>query len=116
MLQNGRRILYVQLEKAPLYGTLKAALLFWKCLSLQLIKCGFELNPPPYDSCVANKEIDGSQCTILWHVEDLNKISRVDRTVVTDIIKLLESELANEAPLTITRAEKARLSWDADRL
>ncbi|KAI2491042.1 Reverse transcriptase (RNA-dependent DNA polymerase) [Fragilaria crotonensis] len=100
-IENGKEVLYVQLEKA-LYGTLKAALLFWRRLSAQLIKWGFELNP--YDSCVANKIIDESQCTILWHVDDL-KISHKDPNVVTDIITMLESEFGNEAPLTITRGK-----------
>ena len=101
VMENGKKVLYVQLEKA-LYGTLKAALLFWKLLSSKLIMWGFVLNP--YDSCVANKDINGSQCTILWHVDDL-KISHVDPAVVTDIIKMLESEFAKEAPLTISRGK-----------
>ena len=29
---------------------------------------GFVLNP--YDKCIANKDINGSQCTIAWHVDD----------------------------------------------
>ena len=100
-IEKGRQVLYVQLKKA-LYGTLKAALLFWKRLSSQLIKWGFELNP--YDSCVANKDINGKQCTILWHVDDL-KISHIDANVVTDVIKLLESEFGKEASLTKTRGK-----------
>ena len=100
-IEKGREVLYVELKKA-LYGTLKAALLFWKRLSSQLMKWGFELNP--YDACVANKMINGNHCTILWHVDDL-KISHVDANVVTDIINLLESEFGNEAPLTVTRGK-----------
>jgi hypothetical protein len=62
--ENGKPVLYVKLRKA-LYGTLQAALLFWKNLTGLLVdEMGFELNP--YDSCVANKIIDGKQCTILW--------------------------------------------------
>ena len=98
---NGKTVLYVQLKKA-LYGTLKAALLFWKRLSSQLQAWGFKLND--YDSCVANKDIDGKQCTIIWHVDDL-KISHVDPAVVTDIIKLIEGEFGKEAPLTVTRGK-----------
>ena len=44
---------------------------------------GFKLNP--YDACVANKTINGKQCTIVWYVDD-NKISHVDANVVTEII------------------------------
>ncbi len=100
-MEKGRMVLYVQFMKA-LYGTLKAALLFWKRLSSQLRKWGFELNP--YDSCVANKMINGKQCTIHWHVDDL-KISHVEADVVTNIISLLELEFGKEAPLTITRGK-----------
>ena len=63
---------------------------------------GFEINP--YDWCVANKMINGKQCTILWHVGDL-KISHVDPEVVTSVIKQLENEFAKNAPLTITRGK-----------
>jgi len=98
---NGRTILYVLLKKA-LYGTLKAALLFWKLLSSQLQEWGFELNP--YDSCVANKSINGKQCTIIWHVDDL-KVSHSDPAVVTNVIEMFQSEFGKEVPLTITRGK-----------
>ena len=98
---NGKLVLYVLLLKA-LYGTLKAALLFWKKLSSTLISWGFEINP--YDPCVANKMINGKQCTILWHVDDL-KISHVDEAEVTTIIKLLSTEFGKEAALTIHRGK-----------
>jgi hypothetical protein len=62
---RGKAVLYVELLKA-LYGTLRAALLFWKLLSSKLVLWGFKISP--YDWCVANKTIDGKQCTILWHV------------------------------------------------
>jgi hypothetical protein len=67
IVKNGKPIMYVQLKKA-LYGTLQAALLFWKDLSKKLVEWGFKINP--YDWCVANKIIDGRQCTVLWHVDD----------------------------------------------
>jgi hypothetical protein len=41
--------------------------------------------------------IDGKQCTIVWHVDDL-KISHVNEKVNTLIIKF-----GNEAPITVTR-------------
>ena len=67
--ENGRKILYVELQKA-LYGTLQASLLFWKELSNFLVKeLGFDFNP--YDKCVVNKMVNGKQCTIIWHVDDL---------------------------------------------
>jgi hypothetical protein len=99
--ENGKTVLYVELRKA-LYGTLKAALLFWKLLSSKLVEWGFIINP--YDWCVANRIVKGKQQTVLWHVDDL-KISHVDEAVNTELIKLLESEFGKEAPLTITRGK-----------
>ena len=78
--ENGKTVLYVELRKA-LYGTLKAALLFWKLLSKQLVS-SWEFVINPYDWCIANKMIDGKECTIIWHVDDL-KISHVDPEAVT---------------------------------
>jgi hypothetical protein len=75
--ENGKDIMYVRLTKA-LYGMLQAALLFWKDLTGYLEGHGFVLNP--YNNCVANKMIDGAQCTILWHVDDL-KLSHVKQQV-----------------------------------
>jgi hypothetical protein len=39
---------------------------------------GFELNP--FGTCVANKMIDGKQCTIAWYIDN-NKISHMDEQV-----------------------------------
>ena len=36
---------------------------------------GFIVNP--YDPCVANKDVNGKQMTVIWHVDDL-KVSHVD--------------------------------------
>ena len=79
-------MLYVRLLKAP-YVNLKSALLFWENLSETLQEWGFKINP--YDWCVANKTINGKQCTIGWHVDDL-KISHVDSEVVDDILNKLD--------------------------
>ena len=53
---------------------------------------GFTLNS--YDTCVANKVMNGKICTIIWHVDDL-KISDVDLSVVTEIITALSKNMAN---------------------
>ena len=66
------------LDKA-LYGTLKAARLFWEMLSKQLVQWGFVVNP--YDECVANKKCSGGQLTVTWHVDDI-KVSHKSSTVV----------------------------------
>ena len=94
--ENNKPVLYVELVKA-LYGTLRAALIFWRKLTSKLVEWGFTINP--YDWCVANKQINGQQCTLVWHVDDM-KISHVDNKVVTDTINKLKQEFGKEAPLT----------------
>ena len=53
---------------------------------------GFTLNP--YDLCVANKIVNGSQCTVVFYVDD-NKISHVDPEVVKDVLCELKNTLGN---------------------
>ena len=91
----------MKLKKA-LYGTLQAALLFWKNLSGKLIEWGFELNP--YDNCVANLVVNGKQCTVLWHVDDI-KISHEDESVIEGVLDQLNEEYGKEAPLVVTRGK-----------
>ena len=99
---NGKEVIYVELTKA-LYGTMQAALLFWENLSLFLVnELGFELNK--YDRCVANKMINGKQCTIIWHVDDL-KMSHVSSAVLDHIIDKLNQKYGKEAPLTVNRGK-----------
>ena len=99
--KNNKPVLYVELVKA-LYVTLCAALIFWRKLTSKLVEWGFTINP--YDWCVANKKINGQQCTLVWHVDD-KKISHADPKVVNDIINKLEQEFGKEAPLTTRRGK-----------
>lgn len=84
---SGRPVLYVQLQKA-LYGMLKSALLFYRKLVSDLTSMGFTMNP--YDPCVANKQIKGSQMTICWHVDDLT-LSHIDISAINDIISRIKT-------------------------
>ena len=68
VLENKKKVLYVQVLKA-IYGMLEAALLWYKKFRKDLEKIGFKFNP--YDPCVANRMIKGSQQTVLFHVDDL---------------------------------------------
>jgi hypothetical protein len=98
--ENGKQVLYVELQKA-LYGTLQAAILFWENLNGFLtMELGFIVNP--YDSCVINKMIDNRQCTIVWHVDDL-KLSHVKQSVLDDIADKLNVKYGKEDPLVIHR-------------
>ena len=76
---KGESMLYVRMQKA-LYGMLRSALLFYLKLVEDLRKYGFKLNP--YDPCVANATINGSQMTVTWHVDDL-KVSHKDSVELT---------------------------------
>jgi hypothetical protein len=80
--------LIVQCKNA-IYGTMVASLLYYKKFSKSLISYGFEFNP--YDPCVANKMIDGSQLTICFHVDDC-KLSHVSPKVMDDMIAWLKQE------------------------
>ena len=77
--RKGTAILYVKMQKA-LYGFLRSALLFYNKLLADLEGDGFVLNP--YDSCVANKVVDGKQMTDCWHVDNL-KVLHCDPAQVT---------------------------------
>jgi hypothetical protein len=68
VLENQKKVLYVEVWKA-IYGMLEAALLCHKKFRTNLEDNGFVFNP--YDPCVANKKVQGSQQTILFHVDDL---------------------------------------------
>ena len=69
--KKGTAILYIKMQKA-LYGLLRSALLLYKKLVANLESDGFVLNP--YDSCVANKVVDGKQMTVCWHIDNLNTL------------------------------------------
>ena len=101
-IKNGKKVMYIHLAKA-LYSTMQqAALLFWKDLTGYLVEQGFELNP--YDECVANRQINGSQCMVLWHIDDM-KISHVSDKVLDKVIAGLNEQYGKITPLTVTRGK-----------
>jgi hypothetical protein len=99
--ENSCPVIYAELTKA-LYGTVQAALLFCQDLSAFLSSIGFKTNP--YDFCIMNKEVNGKQCTIAWHVDDL-KISHVNEAIVKDIVMQLQAKYGDITPLTVTRGK-----------
>jgi hypothetical protein len=68
VLENGKKVLYVEVLKA-IYGMLEAALLWYKTFRKDLEDNGFIFNP--YNPCVANKKVQGSQQMIVFHVDNL---------------------------------------------
>ena len=81
-MERGKMVLYMQLVKA-LYGCVRSAILWYETFCECLEQLGFKLNR--YDPCVANKMVNGEQCTICWYVDDC-KISHKDPNVVTWVI------------------------------
>ena len=75
-----------------LYGCIESALQWYILFKSTLENMGFVLNP--YDLCVANKNIEGKQCTIAWYVDD-NKISHVNANVVTNILEKMREHFGD---------------------
>jgi hypothetical protein len=95
------KILYVQITKA-IYGMLVSAMLFYKKLVKDLQAYGFELNP--YDPCVANKMVDGTQMTVSWHVDDL-KVSHKNEKNVTEFLKWVTDTYGQYGEVKTTRGK-----------
>jgi len=98
VIENGKKVLYLQLLKA-LYGCVQSALLWYNLFTNPLVRMGFKLNL--YGLCVVNSQIKGKQCTVAWYVDN-NKISHVDDTVVTNIIEKIEAKFGK---MTMTRGK-----------
>jgi hypothetical protein len=86
--KKGEKVLLVKCMNA-LYGSMVASLMFYKKLVKALKSYGFEYNP--YDSCVANKIVEGETLTICHHVDDC-KISHVSTKAVDATISLLKAD------------------------
>ena len=100
---KGKTVLYVQLEKA-VYGMMKSALLFYRKLVADLVSLGYDINP--YDPCVANKNINGKQMTICWHVDDLF-IGHEDPAVVSHFLRWLSARYdTDDKKLNVVRGPK----------
>ena len=104
ILEKGKSVLYLRLQKA-LYGMMKSALLLYRKLVSELQDMGFEINP--YDPCVANKMVNGTQMSIRWHVDDL-MISHLSRDKIMKIMQGMKDIYMGRTlrrllePLTIT--------------
>jgi len=83
ILEKGKSVLYLRLQKA-LYGMMKSALLFYRKMVSELREMGFTINP--YDPCVANKTVNGTQMTIRWHVDNL-MISHMSQDEIMRVVQ-----------------------------
>lgn len=100
--ENNKKMLYVQVLHA-LYGMLVAALLWYKKLKNDLEKVGFEFNP--YDPCVCNRKVRGSQQTVRFHVDDLMS-SHESPKVNDEFLKWLNKMYGQHGPVQATRGKK----------
>ena len=85
-IENNKVVLYVEAWKA-IYGTLKAALLFYRKFVKGLLSLGFKINP--YDPCCANRVVNGKQMTIIWHVDDF-KVSHAEEKELDKFIEWIK--------------------------
>ncbi len=89
--KKGEKQLLVQCLTA-LYGTMVALLQYYKKFVKSLKSKGFKLNP--YDHCLANKQVNGEQLTVCFHMDDC-KILHLTPKVVDKMIEWLQSEHEN---------------------
>jgi hypothetical protein len=67
-----------------LYGCVESARLFYLHLKSSLESLGFVRNS--YDDCIFNKTVDGVQCTISVHVDDLIITCCTSQKILDDTI------------------------------
>ena len=65
---DNKGVIHVRLKKA-LYGCVQSAKLWYDKLCSILEANGYTKND--YDGCLFNKMVDGNQCTVAFHVDDL---------------------------------------------
>jgi hypothetical protein len=63
VIKKGCSVLYLRLQKA-LNRMMKSALLFYRKLVAKLNNMGYKINP--YNPCIANKRVNGTQMTVRW--------------------------------------------------
>ena len=90
-----RKVLVGKVTKA-IYGILLGAVLFYNKLKGVITKVGFEMND--YDECTFNKMMNGKQCTIQFHVDDL-KLSHLQQQELDNIIDHLNNIFGSEGEL-----------------
>ena len=86
--ENGKKVLYVRILKA-IYGMIESALLWYELYVTVLLDEGYELNQ--YDKCVANRIVNGKQCTIGWYVDD-NIVGHKDEKVIDDLVDKIDAK------------------------
>jgi len=78
--ENGKCTIYVLCNKA-IYGTINAALLVYRKLAKLFKSWGLIMNP--YDPWVWNKDVNGEQLTIMFHIDYL-LLAHVQASIITE--------------------------------
>ena len=103
VFERGVKTLYVRVLRAA-YGMLVASLLWYKKWRHDLeSEQGFKFNP--YDPCVANRVAEGSQHTIVFHVDDL-KSSHRSVNVNDEFAKWLQKKYGAYKDVPIKRGKR----------
>ena len=97
--EQGKKVLYLKLLRA-IYSCIKSALQWYNLYTQTLKAEGYILGE--YDICVANKNINGKQCTVAWYVGD-NKASHVDSRVIDNLLDIIKTHFGD---IKITRGKK----------
>ena len=92
------KVLVGKVTKA-IYGTLLEAVLFYNKLKGVLTNLGFKMND--YNAFTFNKMINGKQCTIQFHVDDL-KLSHLEQDELDKIIDHLNGIFDSDKELIAT--------------
>ena len=83
---NREKVLYLKVLR-EIYGCIEPALQ-WFNLYTQNLKAEIYILYK-YDRCVANKKINGKQCTVAWYVDN-TKASHVDSRVIDDLLDTIK--------------------------
>ena len=102
VFKKGKKVVYVRVLRA-LYGQLVSSLLWYKTFRRDLEKVGFEFNP--YDPCIANREVNGKQHTVRFHVDDLLS-SHVNPKVNDKFLDWLNKKYGQHGAVVATRGKK----------
>lgn len=101
IMEKGKPVLYAELKRA-LYGMLQSALRFWEQVLEDLTRLGFEVNP--YDWCVANRTVNGSQQTVGWHVDDFIITHKVP-SVNEELAAWFNTKYGQRTPVAVHRGK-----------
>ena len=94
--EQGKKVLYLKVLR-EIYDCIESALQ-WYSLYTQTLKSE-EYIYNEYDRCVANKNINGKQCTVAWYLDD-NKASHVDSRVIDELLDIIKTHVG-EINITI---------------